>query len=210
MNNIRLVTCYNGKNNELIIPFLNRLIEYTTKNNYQFSFNVEDFENSQYKIKFINDCLIKYPDLYIVWVDIDIYIHNIEFKIESLLDEKDLIISKDVNGICSGFMIIKNNEWNKKLFSCLNFLQDVNEKLDLIKHDGFGGFLHQNGNHFDQNSMKVLFNYFKQFKSKISFIDESIIQNPETTYSSNSFAYHCWGMWNLSLDDIYKKIHRYN
>lgn len=39
---IKLITAYNGLNNKLIFPFLNRIINYCTINKYEFEFEVKN------------------------------------------------------------------------------------------------------------------------------------------------------------------------
>ena len=162
MNDFRIITAYNGKNNSLIWPFLERLIEYSTYNGYKFSFDIERFENAQYKLQYINEQLNKESEKYLVWLDIDIFIKNLNMRLESIINsDYDISISSDNNGICSGFMAVKNNEWNKKLFNSLAFLGQT-DNIDLVSSSQIGSFLIKNGSHFDQDSLKVIFNYYKE------------------------------------------------
>jgi hypothetical protein len=208
MSDFRIITAYNGKNNDIILPFLERLIKYSTYNGYKFSFDIEKFDNAQYKLQYINEQLHKESEKYIVWIDIDIFIRNLNTRLESIINlNYDISVSSDNNGICTGFMAIKNNEWNKNLFNSLTFLGQTDD-IDLISTSRIGGFLIKNGSHFDQDSMKVIFNYYKECKNHIYFIDENIIQNPESTFNEYAFAYHFWGMWNNSYATILEKINK--
>lgn len=202
---IKVITAYNGKDDGLIHHFLFRLIKYCKNHDYKLSFSLDYFSTSQYKIKYIYDNLIHSTEDYIVWIDIDIYIVNLKYKIEDLITTGDFYISSDNNGICSGFIILKRTEWNIKLFEFLNFVGKTNENVDLISCNKFGGFLFKNGTHYDQDSFKVIFNYFEQFNNKIQLINEEIIQNPETVSNKTPFAYHFWGMWNRR-EEVLKKI----
>ena len=62
---------------------------------------------------------------HIMWIDADTLILNQSFKIETLLKEdKQLYISKDINGINCGVMIFKNTDFIKKLLHKIDSMCD--------------------------------------------------------------------------------------
>jgi len=212
---IKLITAYNGTNNKLIFPFLNRIIKYCTTNNYEFDFDFRNEHIQTKKLDYIYNKLTTSDCDFLVWVDLDIYLLNIDYKIEDIINNKDLYFSQDNNGICSGFMIIKRNDFNLQLFKSLSFFGMVDTSMDIENKTIFGGFLHKNGNHYEQNTIKVVLNYFASLKNKVSMIDENIIQNPESLFYQNAFAFHFWGIWQheyqiLSIIDKIEKDGYFN
>jgi hypothetical protein len=192
---IKLITAYNGLNNKLIFPFLNRIINYCTINKYEFDFDIKNTHIQTKKLEYIYDKLITSDCDFLVWIDLDVYLLNLDFRVENIINDKDLYFSQDNNGICTGFMIVKKSDFNIELFRSLSFFGMVNTSMDIETKSIFGGFLHKNGNHYDQNTIKVVLNYFNIFKDKVTLIDENIIQNPESSFFETAFAFHFWGIW---------------
>ena len=207
--NIKLITSYNGINNELIQPLLKRLIEYCTKNKYDFEFSVEEFDNSLHKPKFIYKKLKEFSGDYLVWIDLDIYILDLNYRIENIIPDisKSIAISKEDNGMCAGFMIIKNNEFSLKLFDIINFLGVLTTESKIEDKTPFGGFLPKY-KPSDQNIMKVLLHYFVKPQNELCFINEDIIQNPKSVFCNTAFAFHLWGIWSeqVAVRNILRKL----
>jgi len=94
------------------------------------------------KIPFILDNLNKYD--YVMWVDDDAgfvrFDENIfEYCLDLLKEDKSLVICKDFNGINSGVMFIKSNEFSKHLFATIW----KNRKLYKDNHHGHPGIMEQ-------------------------------------------------------------------
>lgn len=194
----QVITAHNNRNKKLTNLFFEQMQLYCNKNNYLFKIYEEKFLTSQVKPKFIIDSLKNTSADFVVWMDADIFILDIDFKLESLINDKDIYFSYDHNGICAGFMIIRNSDFCLKFFETIQFLDETYDNSDLVSENIFGGFLSKNGKHFDQNTIKVVLNFFKKFENKISTISENIIQNPESVFYNKPFAFHFWCIWDHS------------
>lgn len=62
------------------------------------------------KIKLVLDTLNEHPEYdWVYWVDTDTLITNFYIKLESFVDDRyNIVIAKDINGINSGSMMLKN------------------------------------------------------------------------------------------------------
>jgi hypothetical protein len=205
---MNIITLYNGINNKVISPFINRFIEYSSIHGYTFELKLSEFNSISYKTTYIYDKLQKTDSEYLVWIDMDCYIVDLEYPLEKIINRypnNDLLYSKDSNGLCAGFCIIKKTDFTVKLFEILNFLYECDGKTDLISKSDIGGFLNENGNHYDQNVVKVLANYFPKVTREICMIDESIISNKTSNITNMPFIYHFWNIWN-DTDYVLNKI----
>jgi hypothetical protein len=191
----QIITAHNKRNVKLTNLFFEQMKLYCEKNNYQFKIYEENFLTSQVKPKFILDALQNAYADYIVWIDADIFILDLNFKLETLIDIKEMYFSYDHNGICAGFIIIKKCDFCIKFFETINFLDETYNDSDLIPKRNYGGFLSKNGKHFDQNTIKVVLDFFKKFENKIGIISENIIQNSESLFYDKPFAFHFWCIW---------------
>jgi len=209
---MNLITAYNGINDKVALPFIERFIKYSSKHGYKFDLTVDSFKNASYKQKIISDKLKETTSDYLVWIDLDCYVVDINRKIEDIIDFKEnkyIYYSKDSNGLCTGFFIIKKNEFTVKLFDMINFVGECDGKTDLISKSNMGGFLNKNGNHYDQNVVKVFLNYFPKLSDRVELIDESIIKNRDSMDSNSPFIYHFWNPWK-DTDNVLRKINEFS
>lgn len=93
---------------------------------YDFIFDTEFYPDKEYKpgwnkIQFILKYINNYD--YVMWIDDDagfIKFDNIEEKLKDFIkSNKSLFICKDLNGINSGVMIFKNNEFTKFMLNTI-------------------------------------------------------------------------------------------
>lgn len=181
--------------------------EYSKLHNYECVIKSYEFSYSMEKLKYLNELINNTMCDYIVWVDSDIFIINMEFQLKTIIDNNELKISSDNMGICSGAMILKNSAWVKQCLTTLLFLGETSLDTDLITNKSTGWFVKQQARH-DQNGFKILSHYFESFKSKISLIPESIIQNPASTFNKDAFAFHFWSYGWTKQDKMIEHINK--
>ena len=101
--------------------------KYCEDNNFEFNCNVLDEQKYPYwkKMELWIDELENTSHDYIVWTDIDVVLINKSISIYSIIKDAPITISADNQGLCCGFIIIKNCEWSKEFFRSCNFLRDV-------------------------------------------------------------------------------------
>ena len=120
----------------------------------------------------------------VLWVDIDVVVKKFSYTLSTLseLSDRDILISTDPNGICAGFMFIRNTFWARSFFEHLLILGDVNDELQIQLYGKPLG---------DQNTIKYLRDGFPSVKSKFYDLDQTIVSCPETSESSAPF-HHYW------------------
>lgn len=72
------------------------------------------------KYFFILQNLEKYD--YVLYLDSDAKVNNFDFSLEKLIQDnpnKDIFLSRDLSGVCSGVLLVKNSAFSKKLFNTL-------------------------------------------------------------------------------------------
>lgn len=102
------------------------------------------------KILAILESFKKYDVVF--WSDADSIFTGIEenfLKINNFDDKNKLMVASDENGICLSHMLVRNCEYNEKLFNTLLFLKDV-------KDENFFG----DGPKWEQNALKALMLHF--------------------------------------------------
>jgi galactosyl transferase GMA12/MNN10 family len=108
-------------------------LEYCFKHGYDFLLAQENLDKNRHvywtKILLTLKALDNRENDYVVWVDADTLIMNLNTKIEDLVkDGSDFYIAKDLNGINSGVYIIKNTPWAK------DFMNNVYARTDCLSH----------------------------------------------------------------------------
>lgn len=101
---------------ELNIPIIK---QYCKLHNYIFAHkSIINFDKHPAWFKPIAICdELKNNSNYILWLDIDTLILKQDFILEDICkSDKQIYISKDINGINSGVMLIKNSEYMRKFF----------------------------------------------------------------------------------------------
>lgn len=175
---------------EISIPLMK---SYCSKN--RIDFDLHDKITSKHsdvywnKISIVMESLSSYD--WIMWCDADILISDLEFDWKDYLlklENKNLIISSDFRGICLGLFFIRSCQWSFELLETL-------ETLGNIKNEKVG--LYDRRNQREQDTLKVLMDFFENISSKIEIIPESIVSNPKSPESVEGlFAHHFWANGN--------------
>jgi hypothetical protein len=133
---ITILSAYDQNYKSLMDISKTTIINYAKKYNYNFNFieipNNYERPSPWYKIELLKKYFQKDPDNeseYILWIDCDAIILNTNFDLLSCVKtNKFLYISKDVNAINSGVMLIKKNKY------MYDFLTEVWNKTEFIDH----------------------------------------------------------------------------
>lgn len=138
------------------------------------------------KISIVKEALISYD--WIMWCDADVLISDLDFDWRNYLskfENKNLIISSDFRGICLGLFFIRSCEWSFELLRTL-------ETLGNIKNEKVG--VYDRRNQREQDTLKVLMDFFENISEKIELLPETIVSNPKSPESVEGlFAHHFWG-----------------
>lgn len=128
---------------------------------------------------------------WVIWSDIDVLFLNHEFDLrEYIMHQQDnhLIISSDHRGLCLGFFAVKSSRWSLAMLESMLFLGN-------IKEEKVG--LYDNKNQREQDTLKVLLDFFQVVQDRVSLIPESIISNPRSQQLIGRFAHHYWANRNF-------------
>lgn len=183
--------------------------KYSKLFNYDYVFTTEKYYDKEYKpgwnkIPFILENLEKYD--YVVWMDDDAgfvkYDENILLKAITEMKEKSLFICKDFNGLNSGIMIIKSNDFSKFLF------ETIWNNRKFYKNDSHG-----NPGNMEQ---PAIIDMCKIYTDDVFIGDGKIYNSYDKRYSKyeinqrneNSYIVHiaAGGKWKERNKDIIKKI----
>lgn len=144
---------------------------------------------------------------WVVWVDADMAILNSNINIKDLIlqSEKDVIISKDWNGLCAAVIAIRNTKFGRDLLDSLCFLGDMDSKYN----DDFGVGC---GDKHEQNCLKTICKYFPYIRNGIDFFENIASDNPDFNNpplfwhygSGNSLDKKEWILDNI----VYEKTHK--
>lgn len=121
---------------------------------------------------------------WIVWVDSDVMLVNNEIDPRDLLDEtKDIIISTDNWGLCTGFIAVRNSSWSRDFLSTVWFLRSIDPVL-YPEYDG--------RDTWEQNTFKALLRCFPSVRDRCSYFTQSVVQNRCSLYDSSAWMFHFW------------------
>jgi hypothetical protein len=122
---------------------------------------------------------------YLLWLDIDTLVLNLDFSLDNLSSSnKSLYISNDINGINSGVMLIKNCDQMKIFFSTVSSLYEQFKNhgwweqaaiMELIKHN------YLNINHYTEYVPQKILNAY--VKGLVATTDDGYVDE-------NSFVLH--------------------
>jgi hypothetical protein len=117
----------------------------------------------------------------VVWVDIDIIVHDLDYDLASALNlsSRNILISSDAWGLCTAFMMIRPTAWSRQFFAAVQQLQNLEESLQKR--------LYSNVKH-DQNTVKYLYDGFESVSRNFFLLGEDVVSLPD----GNAPLKHYW------------------
>jgi hypothetical protein len=191
---------------------LNR--QYCEKNSYSYfveknsdkikSFCIEeDIAIQWYKVKYVYELLKNNPDQdYILFLDADAIVSNLEKKIEEYVDEKyNLVFANDIGShsvVNTGVFLVKNNNWSVEFFgkwwASRNEIsgQDVKDVLN------WDGGMHRpelksvfrSSLWHEQTCISYLYNTQENIKEHIKILESEDFNSP--IYRPDGFIFHAF------------------
>jgi hypothetical protein len=136
------------------------------------------------------------PDDWIVWVDSDVVVVQPSLEYQPLFaSDKDMLISVDAYGICTGVFAVRATKWAQGLLMLLVQLGPT-DSARLSEFDG-----HER---HEQNTLKVVLRYFPDVRAHVGVIPESVIQNRRSVFSPQAWMFHFW-MGGRTVDEVLRK-----
>jgi hypothetical protein len=121
---------------------------------------------------------------WVIWVDADVWILDLNFdlvKLLELFDPKNFIFSQDYNGLNTGVFAVRNCSNGLDLMSALLLLGDVADP------DFYGP---KCGCKWEQNTIKCLCYNFPKLNSQVGLFSPNLISTPERLRNPAAFAEH--------------------
>jgi len=128
------------------------------------------------KIPAVDEAMKSVPEgEWVLWMDCDMVMERLEVPLELMArPEKDLMVSVDQNGICTGFFLIRNVPLMRGLMSDL--MQDMRPEWP-----------------WEQDAAKDLLAARPDYAERVGHIPESLVQNPVSRPSAHAVVMHYWG-----------------
>lgn len=191
-NKLHIITGYTENIKQLSDLSYDSLQKYCSLHNInhtRYLITETDRPPSWYKVKLILSEFQKGAE-YVMWVDSDTTVINFDFNILDLLDESEIYLSKDINGINCGIMI-----WKKSDIS-IEILNKVWSLTEFINH-----------NWWEQAAFRSLYDInFNNLQNITKIINQHDLNSydynlygmnyPEGQWSASSFLIHFPGLSN--------------
>jgi hypothetical protein len=111
---------------------------------------------------------------WLTWIDADLLILRPEIPLERfIIPKRELIFSRDHNGVCSGFFLIKNSPLMRRFLAKL--WQEYTSEWP-----------------WEQLAIKKVLANSRRFQRTVGEIPESLVQNPSSAFNEGAFAMHFW------------------
>jgi len=124
---------------------------------------------------------------WLLWLDADALIVNHDPPLENLVrEDKDLLLSTDSCGYCTGVFLIRNCAWSLQLMQAALFLGP------LVLGD-FTKVIVGRDYSSEQDTLVALIKAFPWVSARCAGIPEDIVQCPESTFNAKALAMHFWG-----------------
>lgn len=201
---IKIISAYAGSYKEYIDISSFAIERYCSKHNYDYSIysipHTFNRPHSWFKISKFLEILANEDYDYTLWLDADATIVSINTKLESFIKEnKNIYISKDMNNINCGIILIKNDNLTKQ------YLDEVWNKTKYINH------------HWWEQAafIELIDSNFSNICQSIEYLDQSIFnaydynyyteKRPEGQVNDKSIIFHAPGLSHDTRLNLIKK-----
>ncbi len=129
-------------------------------------------------------------DEWVAWMDADMLFRRFNQTLESLIrPDKDLMISMDLKGLCTGFYVIRNTPLMKQFLDDL--LKDVRMEWP-----------------WEQDAMKDLLESRPDYQERVGYIPEALVANPASGRSSRALIMHYWANGHSDRESLLQTMRR--
>jgi len=182
-----LVTLYDAAFREVAKVTATRMRQYAQRHGYRFVEHRALLDPARHpswnKILAVSRLLDHSRAKWVMWVDADAVIMNLEQRLEDLLVEgRDLIFGSDFNGLNCAVFLVRNCAWTRRFFATVYNLGDINYAPD------------QFGPKWEQNTIKHLLQNFTGFDGHVAIHPERRMTPLPGSYRAGDFILHLGGM----------------
>lgn len=127
---------------------------------------------------------------WLLWIDADAAIMNMEIKLEELIDERfDFILTSDINGANCGVFLLKCSQYMEMM------LDVIWDSKEFINHKWW-----------EQGAVHELLKYDKRFKEATLFLRKDKLNSYYHDYEKGDFILHLPGTHNDTRYMIFKDM----
>jgi hypothetical protein len=119
---------------------------------------------------------------YTLWLDADVLVVG-RRDIEDLMQEQELVVSRDLDGLCTGVILARNTPWVRGFLEAWLMLGEV---------DSGRSQLYEARNLRDQTTLKCLVANFPDVRARVGTWPETVVLNPRSGYSEHPLLMHYW------------------
>jgi len=180
-------------NDEVMAPVARitsaRLREYAKLRRYPLLHYEKLFDPSRpaawSKIRAVRSALLSRQSEWVMWLDADAIVMNLEFPATRLIDHQvDLIFASDQNGLNSGIFLIRNCDWSLRFLESADFLGEVH-----LDPDGYNPL-------WEQSTFKHLIRNFVEVEARIKILPQAVMNSSRENYRHGDFILHLAGLTN--------------
>jgi len=137
------------------------------------------------KVLAIRSALLSRQSEWVMWLDADAIVVNLEFPATRLIDAGvNFICASDHNGLNAGVMLIRHCDWSFQFLETCYFLGEV--PLD---PDGYNTL-------FEQSTFKHLIRNFPEIERHVKILPQAAMNSSLKTYRAGDFILHLSGLSN--------------
>jgi hypothetical protein len=182
-----LVTLYDAAFWEVGKVTATRMREYARRHGYRFVEHCSLLDPSRHpawnKILAVSRLLKQRRPKWVVWVDADAVIMDLDQRLEGLLVEgRDVVFGSDFNGLNSAVFLARNCAWTRGFFETVYHLGDINYDLDKF------------GPKWEQNTIKHVLQNFTGFDGHVAIHPERRMTPSPQNYRDGDFILHLGAM----------------
>jgi ADP-heptose:LPS heptosyltransferase len=137
------------------------------------------------KVLAVRNALLSRQSEWVMWMDADAIVMNLEFPATRLIDDKvDLIFGSDYNGMNAGIFLIRYSDWSLRFLECTYFLGEC-----YADPDGFNPL-------WEQSTFKHLIVHFPEVEQHVKILPQAAMNSDPGTYQDGDFVLHLAGVPN--------------
>jgi ADP-heptose:LPS heptosyltransferase len=137
------------------------------------------------KLLAVRNALLSRQSDWVMWIDADAIVMNLDFPAAALIDERaDLICASDHNGLNTGIFLIRYCEWSLRFLESVYFLGEVQ-----ADPDGYNPL-------WEQSTVKHLMRHFPEVEKHMQILPQAAMNSSMQTYRGGDFIVHLSGLSN--------------
>ena len=166
-----------------------RLSQYANRHHYALLRYEKLLDPSRHaswnKILAVRNALLTRQSEWVMWMDADAMVMDLDFPATRLIDDKvDLIFGCDYNGMNAGIFLIRYCDWSLRFLESTYFLGEC-----YADPDGYNPL-------WEQSTFKHLIVHFPEVEQRVKILPQAAMNSDGGTYKEGDFILHLAGVPN--------------